>query len=534
MRRSPLTLPTVLGLGLVLSLLPSLGFKCGGGTTGAPTIQVSLNGIDGDLNDFLVVPPSNVWITATFAGSDAEVDPASFSATLVRLSATSTDISGQFILVNETRATGLLSTDGNLPPGSYHVSIEIADLDGDSAQGGLSFAVRDFPTAPPIGTGQTIWLDFASDRDAVAGSDFAVDLESFGLASSSSPVVSATARNWVEAAVLARVEQAYYDEDPIGFGLSDAVQVAFSLDDPGPGDVTRICVGGSDPSGQGVIGTILIDPQNGNKSSVECGTLPPTGIFPREMTIYGGQADYQNAFAAVLTSLGGTPVGEHPYDAVVVNDLFDPQSTTPPLLARWNEIQWAITNFSNALGSIVAHEAGHALGLVAPGAPGVGIHGGSVGLEFSHDVTSDGTTSPAPNYLMKHGGNFTFGRLAGMSGNPLPYLRPIDHAYLRDRVVLDASVTELLLPPIIDAASPTSISGTVQLTVTGASFAATPSLRLVGSVLTYELLGEQLVSPNEVTGWIVGVQVPADTYDLVVTNPDGQSVTMPSALVVTP
>jgi len=534
MRRSPLTFPTGLGLGLVLCLLPSFGFKCGGGETGAPSVQVSLNGIDGDLNGFLVVPPSNVWITATYAGSGAAINPASFSATLVRLAETSTDISGQFLLVDENGAIGPLSTDGSLAPGSYHVAIQVSDLNGLTTQSGLSFAVRNFPGAPPISTGQIIWLDFASDRDAVPGADFAVDLESFGLASSANPTLSATARDWVEAAVLARVEQAYYDEDPIGFGLTDAVQVSFTLEDPGPGDVTQICIGGSDPSGQGVIGTILIDPQNGNKSSVECGTLPPTGIFPREMTVYGGQADYQNTFAGVLASLGGTPIGEHAYDPVVVNDLFDPQSATPPQLARWNEIQWAITNFSNALGSIVAHEAGHALGLVAPGAPGVGIHGGSVGVEFSHDVTSDGTTSPAPNYLMKHGGNFTFGRLAGMSGNALPYLRPIDHAYLRDRVVLDASVTELLLPPTIDSASPTSISGTVQLTVTGTAFAATPSLRLVGSLLSYELLGEQLVSANEVTGWIIGIQVPADTYDLVVTNPDGQAVTMPAALVVTP
>ncbi|MAE29947.1 MAG: hypothetical protein CMJ87_13345 [Planctomycetes bacterium] len=340
---------------LLLALLAAPGAQCGQGT-GGPTVSVSLNAIDDDLKSLLVVPPIGPWITVGFTEGEAAVDPGSFRATLTQWGQSPADISSHFMLVDEDRAVGLLTLTGLLPDGTYWLTIEVDDVTGVTGLGSLAFAVRDFQSAPPIGTGQTLWLDFESDRDGVPGADFAVDLESFGLASPSEPALSAVAHDWVVQAVLDRVREVYYMVDPIGFGISDWVDVLFMDSDPGGSDVTQICIGGADPSGQGVIGSILIDPQNGNKSSVECGTIPPTGIFPREMTVYGGQADYQTTFAGVLASLGGTPVGEHALDPIVIDPLFDPQSATAQEILRWDEVQLAITNFGNALGSIVAHE----------------------------------------------------------------------------------------------------------------------------------------------------------------------------------
>lgn len=135
---------------------------------------------------------------------------------------------------------------------------------------------------------------------------------------------------------------------------------------------------------------------------------------------------------------------------------------------------------------------------------------------------------------MKHGGNFSFAKLAGLSGNSLPFFRPLDHAYLRNRVVIDPRVTELLAPPSLSDIDPAQITTATQVTVTGSGFAATPSLRLEGTLLDYELIGEQFVSGTEVSGWVISVQVPDGTYDLVLTNPDGQSDRLVDAVVVGP
>ena len=518
---------------LLLSVLATPGFQCGGG--GGPVVDVSLNAIEDDLKGLLVVPPSGFpLVTVTFAQGAAAIDPNTFQAFLFEWGEIPVDISSNFVLVQADRAIGFLSVTGSLPDGTYALSVQVADIDGNVGSTGMSFAVRDFQGSPPIGWGQTLWLDFESDRDGTPGADFAVDLESFGLSSPVDPIVSAFVHGQVVQVVFDRVTEIYHQADPIGWGLPDPITQSFVTSDPGGSDVTQICIGGADPSGQGVIGSIVIDPQNGNTSSVECGTIPPTGIFPREMTVYQGQGAYQTSLAGVLASLGGTPVGEHALDPLVLDAAFDPQSATPEELTRWNEVQLAVTDYGNALGSIVAHEIGHALGLVAPGAPGVGLHGGAIGLEFSHDVTSDGTTSPSPNYLMKHGGNFSFGKLAGLGGNPLPFFRPLDHAYLRNRVVIDPSVTELLAAPSLTGISPAQISSTSQVTVTGSGFASTPSLRLEGALLNYELIGEQYISETEVRGWVIAIQVPDGSYDLVLTNPDGQSDRLSGAVVVGP
>ncbi|MAE29948.1 MAG: hypothetical protein CMJ87_13350 [Planctomycetes bacterium] len=135
---------------------------------------------------------------------------------------------------------------------------------------------------------------------------------------------------------------------------------------------------------------------------------------------------------------------------------------------------------------------------------------------------------------MKHGGNFSFGKLAGLSGYSLPYLRPLDHAYLRDRVVIDSSVTALLWPPTLSDVSPSQITSTTQITVTGLGFADTPRLQLESDTTTYELIAETFVSMTEMTAWVISIQVPPDTYDLVITNPDGQTDRLLDAVVVGP
>lgn len=516
---------------LVLCLALLLGSRCGGSTGTGPAVAVTLHAVEDDLKSLLVVPSqSALAIHASFAAGDSPVDPETLGLYLGRWGGASYETHATLVL-DETSAVVLVDPD-TLDPGTYTVTVWVADTAGRVGVAELSFAVRTRAAAAPIGVGQKIWFDFTSDRDSDPGPDFPVDLQVFGLGSPAQPLLSAQVEARVIEALLSRVSQAYHEVDGLGLGVPDPVQVDFYADDPGPGDVTRICVGGNDPSGQKQIGSILIDANNAQRSSVECGTIPPTGIFSRELTLYQNQAAFQNTFDPLMPSRGGTPAGEHPLDPIVLHPDFDPAAATPEELARYDAIQTAVSRFGNALGSVMAHETGHALGLVAPGKPGPGLHGGTSGATFAHDVTSDGVTSPTPNYLMKHGGTFNFARLAGIAGQPLPFMRALDFAYLRDRVMTDPRITELLPPPTLSGVTPSTITATTQIAVTGTGFAATPALFLVNPGYTYAVAGEAFVSSTQMTGWISYSQCPPGLYDLLIENKDGQLAVLPAAISV--
>jgi hypothetical protein len=524
--------PTLLFCAFALVGLAGGNCDGGGSSPGGspPDVRLSLNGVDEDLDDLLVVPPSGSWATVEITPGSDPIDPSSLHAVLVPWGGTAIDVSPLFI---ETAigALGLLFVIGPAD-GTYTLAVTIADQAGRTAGSTQEFAVRAYPNDPPIGQGQQIWLDFAVDRDAVPGPDFRVDLQSFGLGSPLAPGPSLAAEAWVIQTVVDRVRGAYGGlEDPLALGSPDPVSVSFSDVDPGSGDLTRLCVGGEDPTGGNTIGNVLIDPANGNRNSVECGTVPPTGVFPREMTLYAGQWAYQQALGPLLPALGGVPVGEHAHDTTVLDPAFDPATASAPEWQRWNDIAVAVQGFGDALGSIVAHEAGHALGLVPPGAPGIGLYGGSTGAAFSHDVLADGVTSPTENHLMRAGGNFTFASLAGLSG-PLPFFRPLDFAYLRDRIRTDSKVTQLLAPPTLDSVSPSVFASSVTLAISGGGFAPTPRIRLESPGFNYELIGEAYQAPGSISGYVSRLQVLPGVYDLAVQNPDGQWARLPAAVEV--
>jgi hypothetical protein len=249
--------------------------------------------------------------------------------------------------------------------------------------------------------------------------------------------------------------------------------------------------------------------------------------------ILAGDADFQAVFDPLTPGVGGVPVGADPMDAILLEPGFDPGTASPEGLARYELVQAAIVGFADMLGSIVAHEAGHALGLVPAGVPGAGLFGGVTGAELNHAVTPGGVT-PTENFLMNAGNTFTFERLAGLNGNPLPYFRPIDNAYLRDRVVIDPAVNFLAYPPVAQTVTPSTItaSGWTQIAVGGSGFLPPPVLRLLSPGYNYNVNSEALVSSSEVTGWVNKGQLPLGVYDLEAKNPDGQLSLLPAALTI--
>jgi len=233
----------------------------------------------------------------------------------------------------------------------------------------------------------------------------------------------------------------------------------------------------------------------------------------------------------------GRPVGDHPLDATILAPDFDPATAAPEAAARHAEIENALDAFSQAVATVAAHETGHMLGLVAHGpAPG-GLWGGSAGGKADHNVTTSGGT-PSQNHMMNAGGSFTFDELTGRGGEPLPAFRPLNWAYLRDRVVLDDKVTGLFPAPTVTAVAPDPLpvppGGSAQVVVTGTGFLPTPATRLLieGDPTPNALLNEELVNGNTVRATVNAVLVPPGLYDLELTNADGQVVVMPDFLEV--
>lgn len=497
-----------------------------------PTISVTLNGVSDEMNDLLVVPPTGFVINVSYREN-------TYRLGLNSLAIEDHDWSGPINVIDAS----LFSADADgavwqvpsdfpsFAPGSHTLFATIMDIGGHSSYAAISFAVREFPSSPPIGTGQKIWFDF--DHDPTR--DFSADLEAFGLGSPSAPALSAKIEDEVIAALLDRVAVAYHDQDANGLGEPDPVAVDFFSTDPGAGDVTRVCVGGEDPGGGVTIGNILIDPNNGKRSSEECGSVPPTGIFPRELLVLQSDATFQETFDPLRPSRGGIPVGEHNLDWILLDDEIDPGSVPnfpPEWQERYYHIYDAVDRLGDVLGSIMAHEVGHALGLVPPSAPGLGLYGGSTGEQYVHAVTPDGG-DPPQNYLMKAGYTFTFSKLGGLNGHPLPFFRPLSFAYLRDRVLAYVPVTELLPPPAVDAVDPSVIEQpATEISVSGAGFSGTPELRLVSNSFVYQVVGETWVSEELVTGWVMQSQIPSGTYDLEITNGDGQIGVLADAIVV--
>jgi hypothetical protein len=152
---------------------------------------------------------------------------------------------------------------------------------------------------------------------------------------------------------------------------------------------------------------------------------------------------------------------------------------------------------------------------------------------MNHSVLPGGG-DPTENFLMNAGYTFTFAKLAGLSGHPLPFFRPIDYAYLRDRLVIDPAVTLLAYAPIVTSVDPSTInpSGWTQIFVNGSGFLPTPVIRLINPSYTYNLVGEYLLSSSQVRGNVNYLQIPPGVYDIELKNPDGQISVLPQSLTV--
>lgn len=136
-------------------------------------------------------------------------------------------------------------------------------------------------------------------------------------------------------------------------------------------------------------------------------------------------------------------MGRHPADASILAGAASAHFSDAESRARAEAIEQAIDVFAHALGSIMAHEVAHALGLVAPGNPSEGgLYGGREGPDAYHRMRSDADDPSVvrdgerPIGLMSSGPALSFAQLAGRGVGGELVFDPLSLAYLRDDILL--------------------------------------------------------------------------------------------------
>ena len=392
-------------------------------------IEVLVNGVGPRMARDLLLPTHGWTLQVRYPGIDAATAKGGLEVRLrsERTGAT-LPIHSRFE-IGDDGATFVVPESLGLGEGLVSVRARLDPGEGPILEDRRRLRIRGWLGGPPIGARQVVVFDFSVDRDDDGVVDFVEDLEHFGLAVRERPDLATGVAARVEARALARVERAYAaTHDPNRTGRpEDPVRVRFRASADPADTVTRICVGGSNPTIDGSVGYVRFDRGNERRFSTECGGEPHAGIFPAELDTYQSSALYREVLGPFLPALGGRPFGSQEGDRMDALD--DPSSSRVAAAAR------AVAILGDVLGTVMAHEAGHALGLVAPGKPGVGLFGGAEGDDYAHNL--DPTGGPAEErWLMNPGKGFRFEELAGLGEGGELVFRPLSYAYLRDRVVL--------------------------------------------------------------------------------------------------
>lgn len=517
----------------------------GGETDGAPPgLVVTLNDIPDNMNDLLVVPPDLFQVTIltdSFGGSVIDVNSLQVTASEpFGPFPPGTDLGGQFS-ATPTRFFWEVPAGSDLDRTSHYLTVSVSDTAGNVAQEVYGFAVRGFPFGPQLENPQLVFLDFDQDRSLGPEIDFIEDLREYGLSSPAlDPMLEAEIRDGIVAYILSRTHE-FFGFDASGTPGPDAVDVQFVSVQPGSSHA-RICVGGQSSQGGPVLGSVKLDLHNVNEFPQECGGGGNNGVFPAAIdNLWGSDPDYLVTFGPVDPDLGGIPFGEHPEDAAIMAPDFDFQTATSAQVMRLFRVVIAMDAFARTMAAAIAHEVGHTFGLTAPGpAPG-GLFGGTYGGQQDHNVNAFGSGTPAANLVMNRGGSFSFAEVSGRSGNT-PVFRPLNWAYLRNRVVLSPQVTGLFPKPQVTSVSPnpamypdpyTSIS----ITIHGMDFLGSPATPLVdliteGDPTPNSVMNVMFVDPQTLTGLINPFVVPPALYDVRVSNPDGQVTVLEDAVLV--
>jgi hypothetical protein len=409
-----------------------------------PTVTSSINGIPEARRSGLVLPPSGWTVDVAYSDPlDQWVAAGELEVELTGGDGPSAQALLEVADLGASAARVRIPDAAPLSAGAWTLTVRATDLSGNVGESTvIQFEVDDRSSgAMPFERTQVVWVRTDLDRDNNGVSDFAEDMLRLGLATVGDPSGS---NAWLEQltlqGVLAKASK-LFERGPYGEPLDEgSVQLRFTRFQPIAVQHTQIALGGLDPEGDrtrtygaestGVLGRAFYDYRNSNISERNTTSTPGTGVFPAEMFLYQAQIHLQvypshlttfaSRFQPLCPDMGGTPAGSHPLDAAVLTPSFDYENATSAQRARWNTVMAAVDDWATVIGVILAHEVGHSVGLVAPGAMPTGLFGDS----SLHDTFAGAAEVMAPSvgYEAMTTLNYRF--------------RDIDLAYLRQRVLL--------------------------------------------------------------------------------------------------
>ncbi|MCZ7682801.1 MAG: PKD domain-containing protein [Sandaracinaceae bacterium] len=217
---------------------------------------------------------------------------------------------------------------------------------------------------------------------------------------------------WIEEAIRTDVYR-YYGIAPDGTPNDGiALTIAWSAEAGAPepaafapdGDFSMMRFGGRFSGGY--LGYSAIAPYNEERvddSTLERGVATATLLSTLLTTPV-----IREAFDAILPGRGDV-LGAHDADAVVLDPSFDPYAAhDEAILARYDTLRRLARYVALAVGSVTAHEMGHAMGLMPNGAPPAGFFGGVLDVSFIDPSHTDPHHADFPGLnLMQSGGGFT-------------------------------------------------------------------------------------------------------------------------------
>jgi hypothetical protein len=438
-------------------------------------IPASMNGSTPFLNtsnalqSFRLLAPEHgffVWVSSSAGG--AALDTGSLSVTAAAAlgggsAAGGADAGaniGDLFTVDAGSGTAwlLVGSDLRFPAGVHTVTARIAD-----ALGNISDPVSyTFETAPasaaalPFDACNRWWLYFDRDNFTISSStsgggtvtitataapdgtaDFVEDLRLLGLQSTSPPpsddavTSSALVLASVKAAILGRLNELYGREFD-GTAGDDAAGIQFSITQPSS-PYSRIAIGGDDPLPGYTIGRAEYDYRNSSNNDNADADL---GVFMTNLIEFYINSSYtfRTRFNPLIPGRG-TPVGHDALDSIVLGPSFDRDDpgNTSAQNDRYDDIALAIDAIARSTATILAHEIGHSVGLVANGAPPDGLFGGETLASFAGPYTNSFHLDACENDIMAASLSFSESIISGTGG---PRFNELSLAYLLERILV--------------------------------------------------------------------------------------------------
>lgn len=209
---------------------------------------------------------------------------------------------------------------------------------------------------------------------------------------------------------------------------------------------SMISIGGGDPARR-LLG--LSERVDLNNRHSEANIGPQYGVFPTTALHTAAAAMVSDPSVKQLLTFmlgefapelgaGGKRVGESPLDAEILADGFDPAKASVAARNRHGKLLFLANLLGRLLGALTAHEMGHALGLVAAGAPPYGLFGGEKKASFTGDARTTLGHIDTPGFNIMEAGP---GSAPGVPIDFAQYLgtprfNELNRAYLQGRLLV--------------------------------------------------------------------------------------------------